>query len=468
MEEVKKELEALMQWTGPQFAVAQQREAEAERARQRQDYEQATALFAQTHQSYEAARVEAEEEQARQRALQTEREQAEREKTHALELRGKAVARRKWSPSLWWQRKQANRALINGDRLFQRGKYPKAWESYKKAAALFVVLQPRESETTKPPIFWKRSRILPVAGIGSVVIVYAFYSLYPFRALERELTDGSPVRQSEEIAKTLPPPVHELPPTKPKEEPPARRLEQKDPLSTPTEEPPVPTPTQETKSGEESPVSPPPITSEAPSEPKPSAPKSPASKEKLPASAGTQVAKGEKEVSVFSLEVMPKETPKPQPSATKPSKEVAKLSPVPVKEVPSTKSKEEPAVRQPLETAKVPPALEPPVRPPPMTISEAEVKAWLETYRRAWEEKNIDKLVQLGGVPAQQANKVQEGLSRYESFRVVFKDVDIRREETRATVSFTRVDTIDGKDRIHPDRKVLIIEKQGGRLVSRQ
>jgi hypothetical protein len=461
--------------------------------------------------------------------LQAEREQAERAKTHALELREKAGTGRGWSPSPWWRRKQAKRALINGDRLFQRGKYTEAWESYKKAASLFVVLQPREPETTKTPISWKRSRILPVAGIGSVVIVYAFYSLYPFRALERELTDGSLAGQPEKIAKVLLPPIQESPSLKPKEEPPVRLPEPEVPSTPSKEKPSAPTRTQETKGGEESPVSPLPIASEAPPKtqpsasmppvevakeppapikqvpstssteklstpspaqgtkeaeksavslpqvvlnatpgPEPSAPKSPASKEKPPAPAGTQVAKSEKEVSVFSLEVVPKETSKPQPSAAKPSVEVAKVPPAPVKEGPSTKSKKEPAVRQSEETAKLSPPPQPSIPPPLSSISQAEVTAWLETYRRAWEEKDIDKLVQLGGVPAQQANKVREALSRYESFRVVFKDVDIRREETRATVSFTRVDIIDGRDRIHPDRKVLVIEKQGGSLVSRQ
>jgi len=190
------------------------------------------------------------------------------------------------------------------------------------------------------------------------------------------------------------------------------------------------------------------------------------SKEKPAASTGGQGTKSETESLVYPVQTVIKPTPEPS-SSSKPAKDVTKVSPPSAKQVSPQKPQEEPAVTQPVETAKVSPP-EPPSRPSPPAISQAEVTAWLETYRQAWEEKDIDRLVQLGGVPAQQANKVREGLSRYESFHVIFKDVDIRREGTRATVSFTRVDTIDGRDHIHPDRKILIIEKQGGDLVSRQ
>jgi hypothetical protein len=202
--------------------------------------------------------------------------------------------------------------------------------------------------------------------------------------------------------------------------------------------------------------------------PPPPSKETPATKatEKPVASTGGQGTKSEKELPVYSVQTVTKPTPEPSASS-KPAKDVAKVSPPSAREVPPQKPQEEPAVTRPLETAKVSPP-EPPSRPSPRVISEAEVTAWLETYRRAWEEKDIDKLVQLGGVPAQQANEVRKGLSTFGSFRVIFKDVDIRREGARATVSFTRVDTIDGRDLIHPDRKVLIIEKQGGSLVSRQ
>ena len=269
----------------------------------------------------------------------------------------------------------------------------------------------------------------------------------------------------------------------PPEKPSAKLAEPPVPSTPSLEKPLTSSRTQELEGSKKSPVSPAQVVSKTPPEPEPSVSKLPAdvpqtppipikeapatkSKEKPAASTGGQGTKSETESLVYPVQTVIKPTPEPS-SSSKPAKDVTKVSPPSAKQVSPQKPQEEPAFTQPVETAKVSPP-EPPSRPSPPAISQAEVTAWLETYRQAWEEKDIDRLVQLGGVPAQQANKVREGLSRYESFHVIFKDVDIRREGTRATVSFTRVDTIDGRDHIHPDRKILIIEKQGGDLVSRQ
>jgi hypothetical protein len=89
----------------------------------------------------------------------------------------------------------------------------------------------------------------------------------------------------------------------------------------------------------------------------------------------------------------------------------------------------------------------------------SEVQAWLETHRQAWEEKNVDVLVELGVVPNHNADKVRQILAEYESFSVVLQNVDIRITGNRAEVSFSRIDTVDGRIISHPDRKVFIVEK---------
>jgi hypothetical protein len=107
------------------------------------------------------------------------------------------------------------------------------------------------------------------------------------------------------------------------------------------------------------------------------------------------------------------------------------------------------------------------VLPPSLPLSEGEVQAWLEVHRHAWEEKNVDLLVKLGVVASQRAERARQILSTYKSFSVVLQDVDIRIAGDWAEVSFSRVDTIDGKAVSHPDRKVFILEREAnGRLTA--
>jgi hypothetical protein len=54
---------------------------------------------------------------------------------------------------------------------------------------------------------------------------------------------------------------------------------------------------------------------------------------------------------------------------------------------------------------------------------------------------------------------VRQILAEYESFSVVLQNVDIRITGNRAEVSFSRIDTVDGRIISHPDRKVFIVEK---------
>jgi hypothetical protein len=108
------------------------------------------------------------------------------------------------------------------------------------------------------------------------------------------------------------------------------------------------------------------------------------------------------------------------------------------------------------------------VSPPRPVVSHAEVRTWLEAQRQALEERNVDRLVELGVVVGPQAERARTILSRYTNFRVTFQDVEIRISADRATASFSRIDTIDGQTVPHPDRKVFIFERDAdGRLTVR-
>jgi serine/threonine protein kinase len=110
------------------------------------------------------------------------------------------------------------------------------------------------------------------------------------------------------------------------------------------------------------------------------------------------------------------------------------------------------------------------VKAPDIDLSEEEVREWLEkTYRQAWEGKKVDTLVQLGEIPSQSASKVEDQLKGYRSYSVALKDIEIRKDgRNRATVEFSRVDTIDGRPMPLPVRFVRKCEKQGDRLICRQ
>ncbi len=108
------------------------------------------------------------------------------------------------------------------------------------------------------------------------------------------------------------------------------------------------------------------------------------------------------------------------------------------------------------------------VLPPFFSLSEAEVRAWLEAQRQAWQEKNVDALMELGVVSGQNVKRVRTILASYTSFSVALQEVDIHLEGSRAEVTCSRVDTIDGRIVPHPDRKVFTLEKEAnGRLTAR-
>jgi hypothetical protein len=89
-----------------------------------------------------------------------------------------------------------------------------------------------------------------------------------------------------------------------------------------------------------------------------------------------------------------------------------------------------------------------PLPPPPAgpsPLSEAEVQAWLELYRRAFEEKNTNRLVQLGTHTQTQADALAQVLRTYRSYRAAVIDVSIRCEGMQATLAFKRRDTMEGE-----------------------
>ncbi len=96
-----------------------------------------------------------------------------------------------------------------------------------------------------------------------------------------------------------------------------------------------------------------------------------------------------------------------------------------------------------------------------------DVGGWIESYRRAWETKNVRALVSLGAISRFNMDRVAEKLKQYKVFRVTLTAMEIQCETDQATVSFKQVDTIDGTTFVHPERTVIHLEKSDGRLLVR-
>jgi len=102
-------------------------------------------------------------------------------------------------------------------------------------------------------------------------------------------------------------------------------------------------------------------------------------------------------------------------------------------------------------------------------LAESEVRDWLALYRRAWESKDVDLLIQLGEVTPERAPQLRGTLAEYDDFRVEVKDLTIRVDANSARVTFRREDTIDGKTLPQPGLKELWLDKQAsGRLTRRR
>jgi hypothetical protein len=99
-------------------------------------------------------------------------------------------------------------------------------------------------------------------------------------------------------------------------------------------------------------------------------------------------------------------------------------------------------------------------------VAESEVRDWLALYRRAWESKDVDLLIQLCEV-------TQDGAPRGHwldtTISVEVKDLTIHIDADSARVTFRREDTIDGRILPHPGLKEVLLEKQAnGRLARRR
>lgn len=125
----------------------------------------------------------------------------------------------------------------------------------------------------------------------------------------------------------------------------------------------------------------------------------------------------------------------------------------------------------------VPPPLSPPREPPKVDgperrieVTEKEIQDWLESYRQAWEDRNIPALVKLGAISSQEASDLQRIFAQYpRDFRVALKEVENRREGKQAKVAFTQVDIFDGKPRPHPRPKTFTLEKEtDGHIIGRR
>lgn len=113
-------------------------------------------------------------------------------------------------------------------------------------------------------------------------------------------------------------------------------------------------------------------------------------------------------------------------------------------------------------------AFVPPPPPPGGEITESDVMKWLEAYKRAWEGKRAEALVQLGEIPPDKANDLQKVLDNYKELRVTLKSIAIDRKENRATVQFTREDT-DERGHTEPHKpKTVILEKDPDGQVRRK
>ena len=86
------------------------------------------------------------------------------------------------------------------------------------------------------------------------------------------------------------------------------------------------------------------------------------------------------------------------------------------------------------------PPLQP--QPAPQVDLRREVDAWIDAYRRAYEEKDVEKLIALGVVPSGQRAKMAQILQDLENLevRITARNVDLQGDDT-AAVTLTRVDS---------------------------
>ncbi len=92
-----------------------------------------------------------------------------------------------------------------------------------------------------------------------------------------------------------------------------------------------------------------------------------------------------------------------------------------------------------------PPPAPPPARTPAAparnaTNATAEVRQWIDAYRAAYENKNIDRLIALGVVSPAQADRLRRALDDLPGLEVTIESPSVSVQGDAATVAFTRID----------------------------
>jgi hypothetical protein len=83
-----------------------------------------------------------------------------------------------------------------------------------------------------------------------------------------------------------------------------------------------------------------------------------------------------------------------------------------------------------------------PAEPEPTVNPEGEIRAWIEAYRAAYEQKNVDRLVALGVLTASNRDRMRDILDDLDELQVRVARSSIKVEgPDRAVVSLTRVDS---------------------------
>lgn len=101
----------------------------------------------------------------------------------------------------------------------------------------------------------------------------------------------------------------------------------------------------------------------------------------------------------------------------------------------------EPAPRTPTPTAPPPP--EPPPPEPPPRLAEADVRAWLEDYARAWSRKDVVALRRMGQVrSAADAERLERYFRSIDALQVEVRVLALHVEGDRALVELQRIDTV--------------------------
>jgi hypothetical protein len=104
-----------------------------------------------------------------------------------------------------------------------------------------------------------------------------------------------------------------------------------------------------------------------------------------------------------------------------------------------------------------------PATPRDGQLTEQDVRAWLDDYRRAWEARDVGALSALGVIRAEQQETLRRVLAKYQEFRVSVGIASIAFDQGHALVSFDRIDTDEtGAELRHPRQSLQLERLQSG------